>query len=37
VAWVHSEKKSEVDLESGVTPLTIHHPFVHVSAANMEA
>jgi hypothetical protein len=31
------EKRSEVDLESGVTPLVIRHPLVQVSATNMEA
>jgi hypothetical protein len=33
-----SEKRSEVDLESGVTPLEIRHPLalVQVSATNME-
>jgi hypothetical protein len=36
VMGMHSEKRSRVDLESGVTPLMICHPLVHVSATNME-
>jgi hypothetical protein len=37
VAEMHSEKRSEVDLESGVTPHMICHPLVHASVTNMEA